>query len=252
MVSMTAGVISWPRVRHDPQLARRNGAVGRAGGLDRAEHVAVAGEDQGRGGDGGEVPDRVPQAARWPGRRRARGTCASDPRPGRRRSRPSWWRRRRPWRGHGLERPLGGVGVGGGGVRAAAEDRADGTGGPWRWGRSSRSRRGSRAPARRRGGGARRSWRSPPPSLNPATSGRSSPRASIRASDVVGEDVERRRSAGVHGGAGAAGVGGDDAEVLPQRGHVVDVGDGEPAHAGPVETSAPWSSTSGGPSPTSV
>lgn len=45
--------------RQDSQLGCLDGSVRDAGGLDGAEHVAVAGEDQRRGGDVGEVFDGV-------------------------------------------------------------------------------------------------------------------------------------------------------------------------------------------------
>ena len=61
-----------------------------------------------------------------------------------------------------------------------------------------------------------------PPSLKPAIIGRSSSSASDQGGDVVGEDVEGCRSAGVHGGAGTARVERDDPEVLAEKVHVVD------------------------------
>src|SRR5262245_30332817 len=49
-------------VGHDPELAGWQGPVDDARGFDGTEHVAVPGEDQGRGGDGCEVVDGV---ANW-------------------------------------------------------------------------------------------------------------------------------------------------------------------------------------------
>ena len=101
-----------------------------------------------------------------------------------------------------------------------------------------------------RGGGARGIVAVVPPSLKPATIGRSSPECLDQGRDVVGEDLEGRRSAEVDGGAGAARVGSDDPEVLAEgessgRRSVT----GEPAQAGPVDAERAVQRISGGPSP---
>lgn len=61
MVSMTAGGDLVAGVGHDAQFAGVQGSVGGAGCLDGAELIAVAGEDQRRRRDVGEVLDGVSQ-----------------------------------------------------------------------------------------------------------------------------------------------------------------------------------------------
>ena len=250
VVSTTAGVMTCSVSGRTASSPAGRLAVGDDGFFDGAEVVAVAGQDQGRRGDGSVVVEGVAGRAGGPVEEQLQVAAPVAVTLGA----VVVGLHRGEGGGHGrhaLEGGLGGVGVGLGGFGVAAEDGSShgedgGFGvedvvagvrreGPDGVGFADRDDGG--------GGGA---------FGEPGQQGAVESHRVDEGEDVVGEHGERGAAVAVDGGAAASGVGGDDPEVLRQRGHVGDVGDGAvgPQRAGRGEATVEQDER--GPSPAST